>query len=64
MGAVATATSWEVRIFGSAAKPSRSTISRTDWKKPPLSSFCMGPLSALSGVPPKPITWRSTSGAP
>ena len=26
-------------------------------------SFCIGPVSAFSGVSPKPITYRSTSGA-
>jgi uncharacterized protein (DUF486 family) len=62
-GAVATATSCDDRTLGSAANPSRSTHNRTDWMKPPSSSFCIGPVSALSGVPPKPITWRSTSGA-
>ena len=56
IGAVATATSCDDRISGAAAKPNWSTHSRTDWIKPPSSSFCIGPVNALSGVPPKPIT--------
>ncbi|COW44450.1 Uncharacterised protein [Mycobacterium tuberculosis] len=45
-----------MRIGGSAAKPNRSTHSRTDCRKPPSRIFCIGPVNALSGVPPKPIT--------
>ena len=56
IGAVATATSCEERTIGSAANPILSTIMRTDWMNPPSSSFCIGPVSAFSGVSPKPIT--------
>ena len=63
MGAVATAISWEARICGSASKPSSSTHIFTACMNPPSSIFCIGPVSAFSGVSPKPITCRSTSGA-
>ena len=56
IGAVATAISWVARIFGSALKPISSTHILTDWMNPPSSSFCIGPVSAFSGVSPKPIT--------
>jgi hypothetical protein len=63
IGAVATATSWEERTLGSALKPTWSAHIRTAWMKPPSSIFCIGPVSAFSGASPKPMTWRSTSGA-
>ncbi len=56
IGAVATAISCVARIFGSALKPNWSTNIRTAWTNPPSSIFCIGPLSAFSGVSPKPIT--------
>ena len=56
IGAVATATSWVARICGSASKPNCVDEHPTDWMKPPSSIFCIGPVSAFSGVPPKPIT--------
>ena len=49
---------------GSAAKPSSATTIRTDERKPPPSSAAIGLASASSGVPPKAITCRITSGAP
>ncbi len=64
IGAVATATCWLVRITGSAAKPRRSTISRTDWKKPPLSSFCIGPPDRALRRPAEPHHVPQHIGAP
>ena len=64
IGAVATATSWVVRSFGSEPKPISSTIIRTDCLKPPPSSPSIGLASASSGVPPNTMMWRITSGAP
>ncbi len=63
IGAVATAISWVARTFGSALKPILSTTIFTAWMKPLSSIFCIGPVSAFSGISPKPMTWRSTSGA-
>ncbi len=63
IGAVATATSCDDRTFGSALNPTLSTTIRTAWMKPPSCIFSMGPVNALSGVSPKPMTCRSTSGA-
>ena len=40
-----------------------SAIIRTDILKPDSSRLAMGPCMASSGVPPKPMMWRTTSGA-
>ena len=63
MAAVATAISCDDRTFGSALNPTLSTIIRTAWMNNPSCIFSIGPVSALSGVSPKPMTCRSTSGA-
>jgi hypothetical protein len=63
IGAVATATSWEVRISASGEKPSTSRHIRTDCLKPPLSRPSIGPPDASSGVPSNIMMWRTTSGA-
>ena len=49
---------------GSASKPSSATTIRTEARKPPPSSAAIGLASASSGVPPKAMTCRITSGAP
>jgi len=49
--------------FRVGVEPTLSTTIRTAWMKPPSSNFCIGPDNALSGVSPKPMTWRTTSGA-
>ena len=63
IGAVATATSWEVRISASGEKPSVSRHIRIAWMKPPDSSPSIGPPIASSGRPPNIMMWRTTSGA-
>ena len=64
MGAVATATSWLVVSSGSRRKPRVSATMCTDWMKPAPRTFSMMLPAASSGVAPKSITWRTTSGAP
>ena len=59
----ATATSWVDLIRGSVSKPSSSVIIRTDALNPASSNLAIGPPMARSGVRPKPITSRTTSGA-
>ena len=56
MGAAATATSWVGRIRGSASNATVSTIILMACTNPESSIFCIGPLSAFSGVPPNPMT--------
>ena len=63
IGLAATATSWLVRTSAPEPKPSSSTTIRTDALNPPDSRPAIGLSNASSGVPPKPMTWRTTSGA-
>ena len=64
IGAVATAISWVVRSSSSRRKPSSSATMRTDCPKPPPSTAGMIDACAASGVAPKSIQSRMTSGAP
>src|SRR5246127_4709013 len=62
ISAVATATSWVVLISGSMRNPMWSATMRTDILKPDSRMAAIGPRVADSGVPPKPMMWRTTSG--
>ena len=52
IGAVATDTSWVLRISGSKSKPSASAIISIDCEKPSVSSINIGLVFACSGVFP------------